>query len=106
MGYSSGFCGFRLPLIELSTGRAARLPVVATAWQTKDMAVQQPRFLTLTDVAEILNVSSRQVYALVRTGELRGIQIGGRGMWRVEADELEKYIARQYERAEEIVDDA
>ena len=48
-----------------------------------------PRFLTLADVADVLNVTVRQVYALVRSGDLRGIQIGGRGQWRIEAVELE-----------------
>ena len=47
-----------------------------------------PRFLTLDDVAEILNVSWSQAYALVRRKELIAIQIGGRGQWRVETDEL------------------
>lgn len=61
-----------------------------------------PRFLTLADVAEVLNVSSRQVYALVRSGDLRGIQVGGRGQWRVEAVELEDYIQRQYARADQV----
>jgi len=65
------------------------------------MPADSPRFLTLADVAEILNVTSRQVYALVRSGDLRGIQIGGRGQWRVEAVELEDYIQRQYARADE-----
>jgi hypothetical protein len=55
------------------------------------------RFLTLADVAEMLNVSGAQVYALVRSGELPAIKIGGRGQWRVEADALESYIAEQYE---------
>ena len=59
-----------------------------------------PRFLTLTDVAEVLNVTVRQVYALVRAGDLRGIQIGGRGQWRIEDVELEGYISRQYEQAD------
>ena len=45
------------------------------------MAADQPRFLTLADVADVLNVTIRQVYALVRNGDLRGIQIGGRGQW-------------------------
>lgn len=58
------------------------------------------RFLTLADVAEVLNVTSRQVYALVRSGELRGIQIGGRGQWRVEDVQLEDYIQRQYARTD------
>ena len=32
--------------------------------------------------------------------DMRGIQIGGRGQWRIENDQLEDYIARQYARAE------
>ncbi|GIG28242.1 helix-turn-helix domain-containing protein [Cellulomonas marina] len=56
-----------------------------------------PRFLTLADVTEILNISAPQAYALVRSGELRALQIGGRGQWRVEATELEAYIQRMYE---------
>lgn len=54
------------------------------------------RFLTLADVAEILNVSAAQAYALVRTGELPAIKVGGRGQWRVETTELERYIERGY----------
>ncbi len=56
-----------------------------------------PRFLTLPDVQEVLNISSPQAYALVRSGELPAIQVGGRGQWRVESVELENYIARQYQ---------
>jgi len=70
------------------------------------MSADAPRFLTLVDVAEVLNVTSRQVYALVRTGDLRGIQIGGRGQWRVEAVELEDYIQRQYARSDTATDAA
>jgi excisionase family DNA binding protein len=55
-----------------------------------------PRFLTLADVTEILNISSTQAYALVRSGDLPAIQVGGRGQWRVEASELENYIQRMY----------
>lgn len=58
------------------------------------------RFLTLADVTEILNISSQQAYALVRSGELPAIQVGGQGkagQWRVEVDQLEAYIARMYE---------
>ncbi|GAA1142578.1 helix-turn-helix domain-containing protein [Nocardioides aquiterrae] len=55
-----------------------------------------PRFLTLADVAEVLNTSSAQVYALVRRGELPAIKIGGRGQWRVESTQLEEFIQRMY----------
>ncbi len=62
-----------------------------------------PRFLTLADVAEVLNTSSAQVYALVRRGDLPAIKIGGRGQWRVESDRLEAYITAMYAQAEEFV---
>ncbi|HUX70667.1 MAG TPA: helix-turn-helix domain-containing protein [Cellulomonadaceae bacterium] len=54
------------------------------------------RFLTLADVTEVLNISTPQAYALVRSGDLPAIQLGGRGIWRVEATELEAYIQRMY----------
>jgi excisionase family DNA binding protein len=52
--------------------------------------------MPLADVAEVLNISVTQVYALVRRGELPAIKIGGRGQWRVEASELETYISSAY----------
>jgi len=63
-----------------------------------------PRFLTLADVAEVLNISTSQAYALVRNGELEAIKVGGRGQWRVERDRLEDYIARMYQQTREFVD--
>jgi excisionase family DNA binding protein len=62
-----------------------------------------PRFLSLTDVAETLSISTAQVYALVRRGDLPAIKIGGRGQWRVESSELERYIERMYEQTREFV---
>ncbi len=64
-----------------------------------------PRFLTLADVAEVLNTSSAQVYALVRRGELAAIKIGGRGQWRVESTQLEEFIARMYTQTRTFVDE-
>lgn len=63
----------------------------------------EPRFLQLADVAEVLNISSSQTYALVRSGELKAIKIGGRGQWRVESSQLEDYIARCYADTEAFV---
>jgi excisionase family DNA binding protein len=67
------------------------------------MSPEQPRFLLLADVAEILNISSAQAYALVRSGDLPAIKIGGRGQWRVEASVLEEYIQRLYAETREFV---
>ena len=55
------------------------------------------RFLTLADTAEVLNVSARQVYALVRSGELPAIKVGSSGHWRIERLVLESYIDAMYE---------
>lgn len=63
------------------------------------------RFLTLADVAETLNISASQAYALVRSGDLPAIKVGGRGQWRVEVDVLEEYIKRMYEQTRSFITD-
>jgi len=55
------------------------------------------RFLTLADAAELLNISTRQAYALVRSGELPAIRVGAAGHWRVERSVMESYIEAMYE---------
>lgn len=57
----------------------------------------EPRFLKLEDVAIYLNVSVAQAYALVRSGELPAIKVGGRGQWRIDKRQLEAYIERLHE---------
>jgi hypothetical protein len=54
--------------------------------------------MPLSAVADELAVSLSQAYALVRSGDLVGIQIGGRGQWRVERIKLEEYIQSAYRR--------
>ncbi len=60
------------------------------------------RFLTLADTAEVLNISASQAYALVRSGELPAIKIGGNGHWRIERSVLESYIEAKYEESRRI----
>ena len=45
----------------------------------------------------------RVLQPLVRSGELPGIKIGGRGQWRVESTALEDFIAQQYRQTAEFV---
>ena len=61
----------------------------------------EPRFLTLRQVADMLRCTQGQVYSLVRSGDLQGIQIGGRNQWRVERSKLEEYIEQAYRRTAE-----
>lgn len=63
------------------------------------------RFMTLADVGDELNCSMSQIYSLVRSGDLRGIQIGGRNQWRVERIKLEEYIENAYRRTAESLTD-
>ncbi|GMA18557.1 hypothetical protein GCM10025862_05780 [Arsenicicoccus piscis] len=62
------------------------------------------RFIQLAEVSEILDISSAQAYALVRSGDLPAIKVGGRGQWRVEVSELEGYIQRMYSETRDFVD--
>jgi hypothetical protein len=39
------------------------------------------------------------MYAILKSGELPAIQVGGRGQWRIERVKLEDYIERMYEQA-------
>lgn len=57
----------------------------------------EPKFLTLDQVAQYLNVSAPQAYSLVRSGDLPAMKIGGRGVWRIDRRQLEAYIERVHE---------
>ncbi|BBE24534.1 hypothetical protein MN0502_34170 (plasmid) [Arthrobacter sp. MN05-02] len=57
------------------------------------------RFLTLQQIAEELNTKLSTIRALIASGELPAIQIGGRGQWRIERSKLEDYIVGAYAKA-------
>ena len=56
-------------------------------------------------IAEELNVSQAQVYALIRRGDLRHINVGGRGDYRIGRDDLEAYIERTYVETERWIEE-
>lgn len=58
-----------------------------------------PRFLTIDQVATELNIGQPLVRGLLKSGELRGFQLGGRG--RIGADDLQKYIDDAYRKTAE-----
>lgn len=64
----------------------------------------QRRFLTIEQAAEELNVKASLIRGLIKTGQLRALQVGSRGMWRIGRQDVEDYIADAYTRtAERIV---
>ena len=71
--------------------------------KTSNYECMSARFLTLSDVAELLNIAPAQVYTLVRNGELPAIKIGARGQWRVEDKVIESYIQQMYSATAEFV---
>lgn len=59
------------------------------------------RFLSVDQVAENLNVKAGLVRGLIKSGQLRAIQVGGRGIWRIGVQDLEDYIQESYSRTSE-----
>lgn len=66
------------------------------------MAENEPtrRFLTIEQVAQELNVGEPLVRVMLKA-ELRGIQVGGRGAWRIGVKDVEDYIAEAYRKTAE-----
>ena len=60
-----------------------------------------PKLLTLTQVTEILNVGMPALRTLLSSGELRGVQLGGRRVWRVSEDDVADYLERAYKETQE-----
>jgi excisionase family DNA binding protein len=58
--------------------------------------LQLQPMLTLAQVKEILNVGMPTIYALLASSELRGVQLGGRRVWRVSQEDLADYLERAY----------
>ena len=106
-GPAPGSCRRAVAVDKVRPGAAVR--AILTAFtrypeQSKgNDALATDRFLTLADVADVLNISASQTYALVRSGELEAIKIGGRGQWRVEREKLESYISRMYDQIKQFV---
>lgn len=59
------------------------------------------RFLTIEQVAEELNAKASLIRGLIKTGDLRAIQIGAAGHWRIGIQDLEDYIADAYRKTAE-----
>lgn len=59
------------------------------------------RFLTIEQVAQELNVGEPLVRGMLKSGELRGIQVGGRGAWRIGRGDVEGYVEQAYLRTAE-----
>jgi excisionase family DNA binding protein len=57
------------------------------------MKNQTNRYMSVLDVAKILNVHFRTVYSLIYTGQLGHIRVGR--VFRISQDQLDEYIAQK-----------
>ncbi len=55
------------------------------------------RFLTVSEVADTLRVSTMTVYRLIKGGQLPAVRVGK--AYRVREDDIDEYLARSYTRA-------
>jgi excisionase family DNA binding protein len=55
------------------------------------------RFVTVSEVANLLRVSNITVYRLVQSGQLPAIRVGR--SYRISEDDVDKYLAAQYTQA-------
>lgn len=91
----------------LDTGRDGLRPVGAHLLSTKpiskstvSLSVPPRELLTVADTAKRLNVSRRTVRRLIARGELRAVQLGGRGApVRIDPDELDRWLYADPEQA-------
>ena len=82
---------------KLSTPAPRCLPLTHNRFMNDATIEGLGRFLTLADTAELLNISPKRTYALIRSGELPAIKVGTSGHWRVERSVIEDYIDAMYE---------
>lgn len=59
------------------------------------MPARDPRFLTVAQVADSLQVSAAEVLELIEAGEIPAITVARH--WRIEQGQLDAFIAAQYE---------
>ena len=55
------------------------------------------RFLTVAEVAELMRVSNMTVYRLVKSGELRALQIGK--SYRLREEDVDAFLASRFTEA-------
>jgi excisionase family DNA binding protein len=61
------------------------------------------RYLSIADVAEILQVDAADVHTLVQSGELASFRVGDRGPIRIELAQLNAFISHRYEAEQQIL---
>ncbi len=56
--------------------------------------MSRSRFLTVSEVAELMRVSSMTVYRLIKASDLRAVRVGK--SYRVREEDFDAYLAKRY----------
>lgn len=56
-----------------------------------------PQFMTVGEVANLMRVSSMTVYRLIKSGDLRAVQVGK--SYRINEDDINNFLASRYNQA-------
>jgi len=59
-----------------------------------DNARSRSRYVTVTEVADLLRVSNMTVYRLVQSGELPAVRVGR--SYRIREDDVDQFLAGRY----------
>jgi excisionase family DNA binding protein len=62
------------------------------ASQAQEEHMEGREMLTVPQVAGYMQVHVETVRRWLREGQLRGVNLGGKGGWRIRRDELERFI--------------
>ena len=55
---------------------------------------QPARFMTVSEVADLMRVSSMTVYRLIKAGEIRAARVGK--SYRIREDDVDQFLASRY----------
>ena len=59
--------------------------------------LSRARFLTVSEVADLMRVSSMTVYRLIKSGELRAARVGK--SYRLREEDVDAYLSRRFNEA-------
>ena len=60
----------------------------------ENQKVPLPQFMTVGEVANLMRVSSMTVYRLIKSGDLRAVQVGK--SYRINEDDINNFLASRY----------
>lgn len=55
-----------------------------------------PKMYSTKQISDMLGVTEQTVREWLKSGEMKGLKVGGRGQWRVSEDDLNNYLKERH----------